>query len=207
MEQYKSISAPFETSFTEKKSEFIGQIAPAQTEQEANDFIQSIRKKHYNATHNVPAFIIRNGDITRCSDDGEPQGTAGVPVLEVLKKQELVDVALVVTRYFGGTLLGAGGLVRAYSHAAALAASGAPLLAYTECIRLFLQMEYSYYGSVMNLLSKQKHIMEKSDFGADVTLEILLPTDDVPTFKKAIVEFSSAQIQMEERGNLFVEIN
>lgn len=206
MLQYKTIRSSFEISFTEKKSEFIGQIAPISNELDAEQFAQIIRKKHHNASHNVPAFILRENGLMRCSDDGEPQGTAGVPVLEVLKQEQLVDVALVVTRYFGGTLLGTGGLVRAYSHAASLAVQNAPLLIFTECMKLKLSMEYTYYGNVMNVLSKQKHILENSDFGEKVTLELLVPLNDSLSFQKSLIELSSAQIEMIEKGTTFAEV-
>ena len=122
---YFTVSQPAEDSFIEKRSEFIGYIAPVATNEQAVDFINQIRAKHRKAKHNVYAYILRQDNISRYSDDGEPQGTAGMPVLEVLKKRGLTDVCVVVTRYFGGILLGGGGLVRAYSHAASLACDAA----------------------------------------------------------------------------------
>lgn len=115
MQEYVTIYAPAEDEFVERKSRFIGAIAPVQTEEEAQAWIAQVRQQHRDATHNTYAYILRNG-IKRYSDDGEPQGTAGVPMLDCIEKEGLVDVAVVVTRYFGGILLGAGGLVRAYSH-------------------------------------------------------------------------------------------
>ena len=115
MEQkgYKTLKRPAEASFVEKKSRFIGYCAPVKTEKEALDFVNSIREQHRTATHNVFAYSLREGNLCRYSDDGEPQGTAGLPVLDVLTRGGIVDAAIVVTRYFGGTLLGTGGLVRA----------------------------------------------------------------------------------------------
>ena len=122
---YLTVSEPAEASFIEKCSEFIGYISPVSTSEEAVDFINGIKARHRKAKHNVYAYILRQDNISRYSDDGEPQGTAGMPVLEVLRKRGLTDICVVVTRYFGGILLGGGGLVRAYSHAASLACDAA----------------------------------------------------------------------------------
>ena len=116
--QYRTIRAAASAEFVEKRSRFIGYISPVTTQQDAIAFIDSIKSKHWDATHNVPAYIIRDGNICRFSDDGEPQGTAGMPILEVLRHENLTDCVCVVTRYFGGILLGAGGLCRAYTKAA-----------------------------------------------------------------------------------------
>ena len=121
---YKTILDPAEDEFVEKKSRFIAYTSPVHTVEEANAFIAGIRQRHWDATHNVPAFVLRSG-VQRSSDDGEPGGTAGMPVLDVLLKSGVQDVCVVVTRYFGGILLGAGGLVRAYSHACSLALEAA----------------------------------------------------------------------------------
>ena len=121
MAEYKTIKKRASDEFIEKKSRFIGYIAPVETEDEAIAFINEIRTKHRDATHNVYAYSLRAGQVKRASDDGEPQGTGGVPMLNVLNGNELVDVCCVVTRYFGGTLLGVGGLVRAYTEGAKIA--------------------------------------------------------------------------------------
>ena len=115
MEEYKTIELEADDFFIEKKSRFIGYAKPIKTQQEALDFIAKIKSKHWDATHNVYAYVLRENNIQRYSDDGEPGGTAGVPMLDVLLKEGVVDACVVGTRYFGGTLLGAGGLVRAYS--------------------------------------------------------------------------------------------
>ena len=124
MQEYTTILDRAEDEFVERKSRFIGAIAPVETEEEALDFIAQIKHQHRDATHNTYAYVLKNG-VKRYSDDGEPQGTAGVPMLDCLEKEGLVDVAVVVTRYFGGILLGAGGLVRAYSHGAKIAVDAA----------------------------------------------------------------------------------
>ena len=132
---YSTVRGFAEASFTEKRSEFIGYIKHTETADEAVDFINEIRAKHRKATHNVYAYIVREGNTSGYSDDGEPQGTAGTPVLSVLQKEGLTDVCCVVTRYFGGILLGGGGLVRAYSHSAKIAADAAERLIMCRCIR------------------------------------------------------------------------
>ena len=124
---YFTIAAPIDTSFTEKRSEFIGYLSPVLTNDEAVEFINSVKADHRKAKHHVYAYILRDSNITRYSDDGEPQGTAGVPVLEVLQKRGLTDVCCVVVRYFGGILLGGGGLVRAYSHSTSITCDAAQI--------------------------------------------------------------------------------
>ena len=121
MKDYKTVKTESHDEFTEKRSRFIGYVKPVKTEDEATGFISSIRSKHWDARHNVYAYSLREGNIKRYSDDGEPSGTAGMPVLDVITKNEVYDVCVVVTRYFGGVLLGTGGLVRAYSQGAKLA--------------------------------------------------------------------------------------
>ena len=130
---YYTISKPAKGSFIEKRSEFIGHIAPVKTNDEAVAFINSIKAEHRKAKHNVYAYILRQDNISRYSDDSEPQGTAGMPVLDVLRKRGLTDVCVVVTRYFGGILLGGGGLVRAYSHAASIACDAADIMHMCLC--------------------------------------------------------------------------
>ena len=118
---YKTVKIESSDEFTEKRSRFIGYVKPVKTEAEATEFINSIRSKHWDARHNVYAYSLREGNIKRYSDDGEPSGTAGMPVLDVITKNEVYDVCVVVTRYFGGVLLGTGGLVRAYSQGSKIA--------------------------------------------------------------------------------------
>ena len=168
---YFTIAEAAEASFIEKRSEFIGYIAPVKTNDEAVAFINSIRAKHRKAKHNVYAYILRNDNISRYSDDGEPQGTGGVPVLGVLQKSNLTDVGCVVTRYFGGVLLGASGLTRAYSAAAALVVQNAQIQHFCEAEHLRLQMDYGMYGKVSYILPEFEVLERGSDFGENVTLD------------------------------------
>ena len=171
---YITIKDFAEASFTEKHSEFIGYVKPVKTNDEAVEFINEIRARHRKATHNVYAYILRDGNISRYSDDGEPQGTAGIPVLEVLKKRGLTDICCVVTRYFGGILLGGGGLVRAYSHSASLAVNCAQIMDMQECYRVFINSDYSLYGKINYVLPEFVIKLVNSDFGDSVTLEMLV---------------------------------
>ena len=151
MSVYKTVGAPSHDTIYEKKSEFIGYISHAKTERDAQAFLASIRKKHYDARHACYAYIIKDEKIERQSDDGEPQKTAGMPILEVLRHSGLEDVIIVVVRYFGGTLLGTGGLVRAYTQAAQAAVASAEILSYSLCVDLSIEVEYPLYDKLMNI--------------------------------------------------------
>lgn len=151
MADYKTAGAPSHDTIYEKKSEFIGYISHARTEADAQAFLASIRKKHYDARHACYAYIIKDEKIERQSDDGEPQKTAGMPILEVLRHSGLEDVIIVVVRYFGGTLLGTGGLVRAYTQAAQRAVASAEILSYSLCVDLSIEIDYPLYDKLMNI--------------------------------------------------------
>ena len=170
---YDTIEGSANDSFVEKKSEFIGYIKHVETDEQAVDFVNEIRAMHRKAKHNVYAYILRNGSITRYSDDGEPQGTAGVPVFEVLRKEGLTDVCCVVTRYFGGILLGGGGLVRAYSHAAKLAVDASERKKMCTCYPIKLTTDYNLYGKLTNALPEFEVKITDTEFGSDVTVSLL----------------------------------
>ena len=197
---YLTISENAKASFIEKRSEFIGYIAPVKTNDEAVAFINSIKAEHRKARHNVYAYILREDNISRYSDDGEPQGTAGVPVLDVLKKRGLTDVCVVVTRYFGGILLGGGGLVRAYSHAASLACDAAHIMDMCLCHRLKITADYGMYGKISYLLPNFDTITVNSDFGSDVTLEILVLSERLDALKKELTEATNGTAAIEDCG-------
>lgn len=174
---YKTIRAYAENSFIEKRSEFIGYIKPVHTNDEAVDFINEIRARHRKATHNVYAYILREGNTSRYSDDGEPQGTAGVPVLDVLQKEQLIDVCCVVTRYFGGILLGGGGLVRAYSHSAKIAVDAADIMIMCRCYPLSITTDYNLYGKISYILPEFQVKTLDTEFGTDVRISLLVKED------------------------------
>ena len=204
---YLTISENAKASFIEKRSEFIGYISPVKTNDEAVAFINSIKAEHRKAKHNVYAYILREDNISRYSDDGEPQGTAGVPVLDVLKKRGLTDVCVVVTRYFGGILLGGGGLVRAYSHAASLACDAAHIMDMCLCHRLKITAAYGTYGKISYLLPNYDTITVDSDFGSDVTLEILVLSEKLDALKKELTEVTNGTAEIEDMGELFEDFS
>ena len=194
---YITVSEFATDSFIEKRSEFIGYICPVSTNDEAVDFINRIKSEHRKAKHNVYAYILRKDNISRYSDDGEPQGTAGMPVLEVLKKRGLTDVCVVVTRYFGGILLGGGGLVRAYSHSAALTCDAASILHMCESCPLSLRMDYTLYGKVTHILPEYGVIESGSEFGTEVWLELQVRLEVLDRLMRDLTELSNGRIHME----------
>ena len=152
--RYVTVEKDFaQASFTEKKSEFIGYAARVESEEQAKSFIERIRREHSDATHNCYAYLLKDSGLSRFSDDGEPGGTAGMPMLEVIKREGVCDVCIVVTRYFGGILLGAGGLVRAYSGAARLAVEAAEFVSVSRCVDICVHIDYPLYERVARLAS------------------------------------------------------
>lgn len=194
---YRTIAEPVKTSFVEKKSEFIAALVPVQTTEEAIACIETIRRENRKARHNVYAYILRENHMTRYSDDGEPQGTAGVPVLNVLQKKELTDVCCVVTRYFGGILLGGGGLVRAYSHSAALAVEAAAIQTMVACYPVTLQMAYSLYGKVSYRLPQLPILQQDAVFGDTVTLSLLVPEEIIASFQADMIALTNGSISIQ----------
>lgn len=153
MADYKTVGRESSATIYEKKSEFIGYIAHVKTRRQAAEYLAKIKKKHYDATHHCFAYIIKDEKIERQSDDGEPRKTAGMPILEVIRHSGLEDVIIVVVRYFGGTLLGTGGLVRAYTGAAQAAVAAAEILSYSLCVDISIQADYPLYNRLSNLFS------------------------------------------------------
>ena len=196
--QYRTIRAAASAEFVEKRSRFIGYISPVTTQQDAIAFIDSIKSKHWDATHNVPAYIIREGNICRFSDDGEPGGTAGKPILEVIKGNELCDVCIVVTRYFGGTLLGTGGLVRAYTDAAKACIENTQVLAKRRMIPMKLHTNYTDFGKIQYLLASEEIPIIDSEYGEDVCVHVEIFVDDADEVKKKLIEVTAARIIIDE---------
>ena len=204
---YFTISQAAIDSFIEKKSEFIGYIAPVKTNDEAVAFINEIKAMHRKARHNVYAYILREDNISRYSDDGEPQGTAGVPVLEVLQKRGLTDVCVVVTRYFGGILLGGGGLLRAYSHAASIACDAAHIMDMRLCHRLTIKTDYNLYGKINYILPNFDVITVNSDFADAVTLEILVMSEKLDALRKELTEVTNDSAEVTDLGELYEDFS
>ena len=204
MKEYVTIAQRAEDDFFERKSQFIGYIAPVSSEEEALAFLAEIRAKHRDARHNCFAYILQNG-VKRASDDGEPQGTAGVPIMEVVEREGLTDVIVVVTRYFGGILLGAGGLVRAYAHAAKLAVDAAQRKVMSPAVLVDMQMDYNQYGRINNVLSKYTAIVQDTAFTDMVTMRILFIERDVEAFRAELTEMTAATVEAVEVERLMGE--
>lgn len=191
---YKVVYKEGYGEYEEKKSRFIASIAPAASEEEAAAFIESVRKKYYDARHNCTAFIIgKNAELTRCSDDGEPGGTAGKPILEVLLGAGVTNVAAVVTRYFGGTLLGTGGLVRAYTQAAraGLADAGTAIMRYKT--EMTVEIDYGDVGRVQYLLSGRQIEIFQSTYAQNAAFGIRVPREQEEAVRKALTEVTSGR--------------
>lgn len=191
---YKTVKNISEFTIVEKKSEFIGYCAPVKTEEEAVAFVNSIKKKHSDARHNVYAYVLREGFAQRFSDDGEPHGTAGMPVLDSIRKADLTDVAVVVTRYFGGILLGTGGLVRAYTAAAAGAIKDAGVAEVGDFAILEIKANYSDYQKIMPLISAVNAKIEDSDFGTDVIMKIMVRDEQADGFTANLIETTNGRV-------------
>ena len=194
MDEYLVPTAFGEDEFIEKKSRFIGRLWPVETEEAALEKIQEMKKKHYDATHNCWAYIIKDGAV-RFSDDGEPGGTAGMPMLQVLQREGLYNVVCVVTRYFGGILLGAGGLVRAYTKGAKIAVDAAGKSMKRVWSVLYVPCPYSWYERVKLTVDAFGGIIRSTEFGADVELEILVPEAQAQPFLDKLTDLSAATLE------------
>ncbi|NLB82250.1 MAG: YigZ family protein [Clostridiaceae bacterium] len=177
---------------TEKKSRFISHIAPITNEENVISFINGIKTKYWDASHNVYAYVLRENAISRYSDDGEPLGTAGIPTLNVIQKEELLDVCIVTTRYFGGTLLGAGGLVRAYTKAAKSAVDAAGIFRRIYCDLYNINTEYSMVGKIQNAAANAGCIMGETAYTDNVQLQYFVPYN-ILNFKDIIKEVTGAK--------------
>ena len=189
--------------YSEKRSRFIGQIWPVGSEQEALAHLAAVRKEHYDARHTCFAYIIRESGTVRYGDDGEPQGTAGQPILAVLSGAALTDVCCTVTRYFGGVLLGTGGLVRAYTAAAKAALSDAGAARMAAWQRLRIPCPYPLLERVKRLLEQHEAVIDRTDYGADAALEVLVRADRDAAFRSALRELSAGAVCAEDAGTCF----
>jgi len=206
MKEYKTVEFESSDEFTEKKSRFIGYVKPVKTQAEAVEFINSIKTKHWDATHNVSAYVLKENNIQRSSDDGEPSGTAGVPVLDVLLKEGLVDVCVVVTRYFGGTLLGAGGLIRAYSHGSKIAVDAGHIITMAPCKIITVSVDYSFYDRINIMLADFGANIENSEFADKVNIEFSLKESLVDNLSKTLTEQSNGKYTLNIIGEKFAKV-
>lgn len=189
------------------KSKFIGYAKPICSEDEAIEFIDYIKSKHKDATHNVSAYVVgENSNIQRYSDDGEPSGTAGIPVLEVIKKENLRNVAVVVTRYYGGIKLGAGGLVRAYTKGAKIGLDVAKIVEKVLFTKLMIKIDYTLYGKVENELINLKYTIDEVIYDAAVNIVVLCQKDNIDTFQGLITESTSGRCEFVYLGEEHISI-
>lgn len=193
----------------EKKSRFIAHIEPATSEEEAVEFINKIKKQYFDARHNCYAFVIGdNSELTRCSDDGEPSGTAGRPMLEVLTGEGITNVVAVVTRYFGGTLLGTGGLVRAYQGAMKEGLNNAVIIEKHPGITLNITCDYTDVGKLQYHFANKGIRVLGSDYGADVKFKIVIDIDLLTSAKKDLTEITSGKAIIEESDKcMYADVN
>lgn len=183
---------------TEKKSRFIATVRPVESEDEAVSFINETKKKYWDARHNCSAFVIgKRQELTRCSDDGEPAGTAGRPMLDVLLKENIHNAAVVVTRYFGGVLLGTGGLVRAYQQATKAGLSASEIIEKKEGAVLFIRTDYTGIGRLQYLLAQEKITVMDTAYEADVLVKAVIPENDKKRIEKTIIEQTNGTAKLE----------
>lgn len=202
---YSTIKEYATDEIVEKRSRFIGYVKPVETEEQAIEFINQIKAKHHDAKHNVFAYVIRKNAICRYSDDGEPQGTAGQPILKILQGEQLVDCVVVVTRYFGGILLGTGGLVRAYTDAT-LAALKKTQRRYMKLYqRVTAEYNYDFHGRFTPLVFANGGRTGETVYQHNISAEVFIPAERVEDFKAALVDISRGTVTASAAEYIFLE--
>lgn len=195
--EYRTIYQGGEDEIVKKKSRFIASVIPVENEEEALEFIEKTKKQYWDARHNCFAYVIgERGQLQRCSDDGEPNGTAGKPMLDVLLGNELRNVAVVVTRYFGGTLLGTGGLVRAYSQAVKAGLQASVMITKILGVKLHIETDYTTFGKIQYILAQRELKILDTVYTDKVELEVLIPKTELEQVMHAITEGTNAQADM-----------
>ncbi len=195
-----------EAEFIEKHSRFIGRVWRTDTEEDALECLRKTREQHRDASHNVYAYIIRENNITRYSDDGEPSGTSGMPTLNVFASEEIKNVCCVVTRYFGGTLLGTGGLARAYSKAAKLALDAAGVACMAQWRSFEVKCDYSFFERAKRILEDFEAVTEETAFGTEVILKVLVREDRLEAFTEKLTDLSGGKAVFEDTGSRFLGV-
>lgn len=205
MTEYYIPTASSETEFVEKRSRFIGHVWRVESEEEARSRIEETRKKHYDARHNCWCYIIKDGSV-RYSDDGEPQGTAGQPMLNVFQREGVVNVCCVVTRYFGGILLGAGGLVRAYTQSAKDALDAAGISVVRRWVAMEVPCTYAQFEAMRREVSAFGGVVEEVDYGSDVVLSALLPEEQAEEFAAHVLDATAGTVEVLEAGEQLKDV-
>ncbi len=209
MKNYRTVAAGeiFSANYEIQKSKFISYVRNVEDEETAREFLLSVRKKHFDATHNCSARILgENAEIQKSNDDGEPGGTAGNPILETIKKNNLTNIIVVVTRYFGGIKLGAGGLIRAYSHAAALGINAAKIVEMKVLKKIAVTVEYNFLARVESFLRDKKIPVESTDYADVVTLNVLVVPEDEEIFLRELTDLTAANFLAEPGEEIFVPV-
>ncbi len=206
MESYITVEKNATAEIIEKRSRFIANVFPVNNEVEALDLIAKLKKEYWDARHNVYAYIIKEGNICRYTDDGEPSGTAGVPVLDVMRKQGIVDCLIVVTRYFGGVLLGTGGLVRAYSAAAIDGLDAANVITMTPCALCEIECDYGDYDTLLRRLKESGGDVKDTIFTDSVLIKFAMEESLVPDFRLQLTDNFSGRLTLNVTGNCFAHI-
>jgi uncharacterized YigZ family protein len=206
LSHYYTVKTTGEHEIVIEKSRFIAQISRAETEEEAQEFIQAIKKKHWNATHNCSAYLIgENDQIQKANDDGEPSGTAGVPILEVLKKRNLKDTVVVVTRYFGGIKLGAGGLIRAYGKSTSEGLNAVGVVERRLVQIMHVKIDYTWLGKLEKELRASVYLVKEIHYLDTVEIEVYVNEDKVQAFTEWMVELTNGQCKIQSGENVFLE--
>jgi uncharacterized YigZ family protein len=203
MTEYYVPTAPSEAEFVEKRSRFIGHVQPVETEEDARAFVEQMKKRYHDARHNCWCYLLREGGIVRYSDDGEPQGTAGQPMLGVFEKEGVTNLVCVVTRYFGGVLLGAGGLVRAYTRSAKDALDAAGVSVVRRWVRVLVPCSYSLFERVRLETEQFGGVIEETEYAADILLTVLVPEEKAEDYSAHLLDLSAGAIETLTDGEVF----
>lgn len=207
LEQYRTVYEGGEGEITEKKSRFIATVYPVESEEEALAFLEEMKKKYWDARHNCYVYSIgMNREFTRCSDDGEPSGTAGRPMLDVILGEDIYNVAVVVTRYFGGVLLGTGGLVRAYSKAVQEGLAASKVILKQKGIALKITTDYTGLGKIQYIAGERNIPVLDSEYTDKVVMKLLVPVQDVGSVQKAITEGTNGRAGIEKDQELYYAV-
>lgn len=200
MKEIKTVAKQANDSFIEKRSEFIGHIKPVHSREEALTFINEIKALHKDATHNCWAYIIDEQNLSSVSDDGEPQGTAGQPILQVLQREGVTNVCVVVTRYFGGTLLGAGGLIRAYAKGAKISLDAGGVTIFVPCNICEIFCDYNQYGKVSDFLNRSGTVVRSIEYQEKIKIVFELTEEKMPHYSEMLKEMSAGEIEIKVIG-------
>jgi len=208
LKEYKTVIGTACCEIEEKKSKFIASVKPVSTEEEALEFINGLKSKYWDATHNVYAYyIVGETVIQRFSDDGEPSGTAGMPVLEMIKRMEVQNLVVVVTRYFGGTLLGAAGLIRTYAKSAQAGIQAAGIVKKILCREIAITTEYTLFGKIQNFLGSRKFNIKDIIYKEDVQILVYVPVDMTDNFAGEIIQLTNAKAVVEPGEKLYITVD